>query len=183
MAKRLLVALLALAAVLLALSACGSSESGTAEDTVVDSDKGVDGAESKADEESDQANSCDGYTAGEDGVIRTFCDGTASVKLTVGGDRYELSGGECVTQGGYFSVNIGVVTGSDFTGTKPDYFGSNMPEAAGDYGSGDQAFATFAVDGTSYSVPNTIGSHDGDTATFSGTTTDGGIEVTGTVSC
>lgn len=183
MAKRLLVASVALVAVLSTLAACSSSESGTAEETVVDRGEGSDGTEPASDEGPDPATGCAGYTAGEDGVIRTFCDGTASVELSVGGDEYELRGGECVTQGGYLSVNIGVVTGSDFTGTKPDYFGSNMPEATGDYGEGDQAFATFAVDGTSYSVPNTTGSHDGDTATFSGTTTDGDIEVTGTVSC
>ena len=41
----------------------------------------------------------------------------------------------------------------------------------------------FAVDGTSYSVPNTTGTHDDKSATFSGKTTDGGIEATGTVTC
>jgi len=174
MTKRLLVVLVALAAVLFALAGCSSGGS---------DDDGVDGEKSAAEEKTDEAESCDGYTAGEDDVIRTFCGGSAKVELTVGGDDYTLSGGECATQGGYFSVNIGVVTGADYTGSKPDYFGSNMPEANGDYGDGDQAFATFAVDGTSYSVPNTTGTHDDQRATFSGKTTDGAIEVTGTVTC
>jgi hypothetical protein len=183
MTKRLLIALVAIVAVLTTLSACSSGGSDSAEDTLVESDKGVDGEQSKSQEEQDEATSCDGYTAGEDDVIRTFCDGSAKVELSVGGDDYTISGGECATTGGYFSVNIGVVTGADFTGSRPDYFGSNMPEADGDYGEGDQAFATFAVDGTSYSVPKTTGTHDGDSATFSGKTTDGAIEVTGTITC
>lgn len=183
MTKRLLVALLAVVAVVFTLAACSSGGSDSADGTLVTSDKGVNGEESKADEETDQAESCDGYTAGQDDVIRTFCDGSAKVELTVGGNAYTLTGGECATQGGYFSVNIGVFTGAEFTGSKPDYFGSNMPEANGEYGDGDQAFATFAVDGTSYSVPNTTGTHDDKSATFSGKTTDGGIEATGTVTC
>lgn len=178
MPKRLLTALLAVLAATFALTACSaSSDSSTGNNT------GVDGQKTEAEEKTDEAESCDGFTAGEDDVIRTFCDGSAKVELTVGGDDYTLSGGECATQGGYFAVNIGVVTGPDFSGTRPDYFGSNMPEADGDFGDGDQAFATFAVDGTEYSVPNTTGSHDADSATFSGTTTDGSIEVTGTVTC
>ena len=176
MPKRTLVALIALLALLGSVSGCGS-------DGGSDGDTGVDGEKSAAEEQEDRAERCDGFTAGEDDVIRTFCGGTAEVELTIGGDDHSLSGGECSTQGGYFSVNIGVVTGPDFTGTRPDYFGSNMPEAEGDYGDGDQAFATFAIDGTEYSVPDTTGSHDGETATFSGTTTDGGIEVSGTVTC
>ncbi len=183
MTKRLLVASVALVAVLSPLAACSSGGSDSADDTLVESDKGVDGGESTSEEKTDETESCDGYTSGEDDVIRTFCDGAAKVELTVGGADYTLTGGECATQGGYFSVNIGVVTGADFTGSKPDYFGSNMPEANGDYGAGDQAFATFAVDGTSSSVPNTTGTHDDTTATFAGKTTDGGIEVTGTVTC
>jgi hypothetical protein len=183
MAKHLLIALAALVAVLFTLAACGGEGSDRSDGTAANSNKGVDGEESKADEQKDEAGSCDGYTAGKDEVIRTFCGGSAKVDLTVGGDDYTLSGGECATQGGYFSVNIGVVTGGDFTGAKPDYFGSNMPEANGKYGDGDQAFATFAVDGTSYSVPHTTGSHDGDGATFAGKTTDGAIEVTGTITC
>ena len=165
MSKRLLVTLVV---VLFGLAACGSEGSGGAGTTQA---------------KTTEAGGCHGYTAGEDNVIRTFCEGAAKVDLTVGGDDYSLSGGECATQGGYFSVNIGVVTGADFEGSRPDYFGSNMPEADGDYGDGDQAFATFAVGGTAYSVPNTTGSHDGDGATFSGTTTDGAIEVTGTITC
>jgi hypothetical protein len=178
MPKRLLTALLAVLAATFALTACSaSSDSSTGNNT------GVDGQKTESEEKTDEAESCDGFTAGEDDVIRTFCDGSAKVELTVGGDDYTLSGGECATQGGYFAVNIGVVTGPDFSGTRPDYFGSNMPEADGDFGDGDQAFATFAVDGTEYSVPNTTGSHDADSATFSGKTTDGSIEVTGTVTC
>lgn len=177
MSKRLLIALLAVLAATFALTACGSDKDASKPE------EGVNGEESTKQEETDQAESCDGYTAGEDDVIRTFCGGSAKVDLTVGGDDYSLSGGECATTGGYFSVNIGVVTGPDFSGTKPDYFGSNMPEADGDYGEADQAFATFAVDGQEYSVPTTTGTHDADSATFSGTTTDGDIEVTGTITC
>jgi hypothetical protein len=193
MSKRLLIALLAVIAAAFALSACGSSSADSDKAKVedeadqaeaqADQGDGTDGEKPKDEAEANEAASCDGYTAGEDDVIRTFCDGSAKVELTVGGNDYTLTGGECATQGGYFAVNIGVVTGPDFTGSKPDYFGSNMPEADGDFGDGDQAFATFAVDGQEYSVPNTTGSHDADGATFSGKTMDGGIEVTGTVTC
>ncbi|HWJ97531.1 MAG TPA: hypothetical protein VNQ33_05185 [Acidimicrobiales bacterium] len=182
MSKRLLAALLAVLAATFALTACGSSAGDNA-DTPAAKDTGTDGEKSKSQEETDKAESCDGFTAGADDVVRTFCDGTAKVDLTVGGDDYTLSGGDCATEGGYFTVNIGVVTDSGFSGTKPDYFGSNMPEADGDYGESDQAFATFAVDGQEYSVPKTTGTHDADSATFSGTTTDGDIAVTGTVTC
>lgn len=178
MPKRLLIALVAVLAALFALSACSASS-----DSSTGSKTGVDGEKTKSEEQADEAESCDGYTAGENDVIRTFCDGSAKVELTVGGDDYTLTGGDCETQGGYFAVNIGVVTGPDFSGSKPDYFGSNMPEANGDYGEGDQAFATFAVDGQEYSVSKTTGTHDDSSATFSGTTTDGGIEVTGTITC
>ncbi|WP_421119102.1 hypothetical protein ACE2AJ_17320 [Aquihabitans daechungensis] len=65
MTKRLLVALIALVAVLTTLAACGSGGS--------DEDTGVDGEKSAAEEKTDEAESCDGYTVGEDDVIRTFC--------------------------------------------------------------------------------------------------------------
>lgn len=181
MSKRLLIALLAVLAATFALTACSSG--GDDADTPIDKETGTDGEKSKTEEEADEAKSCDGYTAGEDDVIRTFCDGTAKVELTVGGNDVTMTGGECAVQGGYFAVNIGVVTGPDFTGSKPYYFGSNMPEADGEFGEGDQAFATFAVDGTEYSVPEITGKHDALGATFSGTTTDGDIEVSGTVTC
>jgi hypothetical protein len=74
---------------------------------------------------------CGKYTDGKDGVIRTFCDGSATATITLAGKTTTIHGGTCEPSGGYFTVNAGVVTGTGFTGTKPDYLGVLLPPAGG----------------------------------------------------
>jgi hypothetical protein len=76
--------------------------------------------------------SCGDYEAGKDGVIRTFCDGPAFARITLGGAESTLSGGECTDSGGYYTINFGTVVGGDFTGsTHPDYLGALFPDEGG----------------------------------------------------
>jgi len=178
--KRILGGAVALVLVL-GLAACGSSgsdaassDSGAAKTTAASGgDSGGGGGSS----------SCDGYTNGKDGVIRTFCDGTATVKITTDGKTHEIKGGTCEMSQGYFSVNIGVVVDQTHTGSKPDYFGGLFPEKAGDF-SGDKVTATFTVDGKGVPLRDVTGTHDAKSVTFTGTPygIDGG-PVTGTVTC
>jgi hypothetical protein len=76
---------------------------------------------------------CGPYKTGSGGVVRTFCDGTADVKVTAGGRQYEIKGGTCADAGGYFTLNAGVVIGLDFSGAKPDYVGADFPATSSSF--------------------------------------------------
>ena len=167
------------AALVLVLASCGSSGSDASSS---------DGGSSKTTAASGGSsggggtNTCKGYTSGKDGVIRTFCDGPATAKVKSGGKEYEIEGGTCVSSGGYYAVNIGVVVDQSFSGTKPDYFGGLFPEKEGDF-SGDKVSATFTVDGTGTVVRDLKGTRDSKTITFSGTPYGEDGTVSGTVTC
>lgn len=180
MTKRMMVGAVAIA---LLLAGCGSSGSDASS-----SDGGDKASTTAAAGGSDSGggggdSACGGLTNGKDGVIRTFCDGTASVKITSGGKDHVIKGGTCQVSGGYFNVNIGVVVDQTYSGTKPDYFGGLFPEKDGDF-SGSTVAATFTVDGKGVPLRDVTGTHDGTSATFSGTPYGGdGGPVTGTVTC
>jgi len=179
--KRIVVAAVGM---MLVLAACGSSSSGSdAASSDGGSTKTTTASGGDAGGGGGGTNTCKGYTNGKDGVIRTFCDGTASVKITSGGKDHVIEGGTCEVSQGYFSVNIGVVVDQTHTGTKPDYFGGLFPEKAGDF-SGDKVTATFTVDGKGVPLRDVTGTHDAKSVTFTGTPygIDGGT-VTGTVTC
>jgi hypothetical protein len=102
--------------------------------------------------------SCSSYTGGKGGVIRTFCDGSAKAVVTVAGASSgsggTLSGGDCAQSGGYFAVNIGVVTGQDYSGKKPDYVGTDLPDKVGPF---TKAFFTADFDGAAHLVTGAAG--------------------------
>ena len=60
-----------------------------------------------------------------------FCDGPATAKVDIGGVKSTVTGGTCDEEGGYYTVNIGAVTGPDFTGAKPNYIGALFPDSGG----------------------------------------------------
>ena len=180
--------ILGIVVVMIALASCGSSGSDGGEkdasssgSTETSSSSGSSSDDSSS-EDTASGSACPDYTNGEDGVIRTFCDGTAKATVTIDGTDYEFSGGECTTAGDITSVNIGVVTGTGFEGPMPDYFGANVPSSDGEFGD-ETTVITLAADGTATSLGDVSGTHDGDTGTFSGTPITGTGTVTGTFSC
>ena len=104
---------------------------------------------------------------GKDGVVRTFCDGPATVSFTVGDKSGKVSGGTCELSGGYFTVNAGTVVDATFKGTKPDYAGFLLPPDSGDFTS-TAVTASITSDGQTTVVRNVTGTHDAKSASFTG---------------
>jgi hypothetical protein len=126
------------------------------------------------------AGSCAEYPKGAPGVANTFCDGPATVNLTVGAKTYTLHGGTCSTDGGHFSLNLGVVATGELAGPKPDYVGLNAPTAQGPF---SNAVLIVIVEGKAYSpAPNTgeVGPSGGH---FEGETVADGTKVSGSFTC
>jgi hypothetical protein len=97
---------------------------------------------------------CDKYPPGAPGVIRTFCDGSAVVKVQVAGVDHTLGGGSCSATGGSFTLNLGVVSGPGLAGPKPDYFGLTLSNTTGHF---TDAVLAVNVDGKGYAVTdNTV---------------------------
>jgi hypothetical protein len=142
----------------LALAGCGSSSSGATAgaSSSADSPSAPTTSAASAPQTAQASTSasgggagggCSSYTGGKNGVIRAFCDGTATATITLGGKTTTLKGGDCEKSGGYFAINIGVVAGPDFTGSKPDYFGAVLPQSGGAF---SQTGFTGAVGGASF---------------------------------
>jgi hypothetical protein len=90
--------------------------------------------------------SCASYHAGQNGVVRTFCDGPAVVKFTINGASHTLKGGTCESAP-VFNLNVGVVAGADSPKPQPDYFGlAKLSSGA----LGDSDVVTARVGGQSY---------------------------------
>jgi hypothetical protein len=123
---------------------------------------------------------CGKYPPGAPGVIRTFCDGPAVVKLTVGGVAHTLTGGACSTAGGLFALNLGVVAGPDLAGPKPDYFGLSVPAPSGHF---VNAGLSVSVDGKAYAVTENSGDVTPTGGTFTGKAAGGGPEISGSFTC
>jgi hypothetical protein len=122
---------------------------------------------------------CAKYPQGSPGVIRTFCDGPAVVKVTVAGVAHTLTGGACETTGGVFALNLGVVSGPDLAGPKPDYVGLSTPTASGPFSNGVLAVN---VDGKGYAVTQNSGTVSATGGTFAGKTLTG-EDVSGSFTC
>jgi hypothetical protein len=125
--------------------------------------------------------SCGAYTAGKDGVVRTFCDGPATATFTVGGRTYRLKGGTCEASAGLWSVNIGVVIGPGFTGRTPDYLGLNVPLRGGTF-SGADADANVGGKGYPLKASGVLAADRG-SGTFTGKEILGSATVNGTFTC
>lgn len=123
---------------------------------------------------------CSQYPPGAPGVVRTFCDGPAAVKLTVGATPYTLTGGTCSTEGGTFVLNLGVVAGPGLAGPKPDYVGLSAPLTSGHF---TDATMAVTVAGKTYALTDNSGELTATGGRFTGTALGGGETVTGIFTC
>jgi len=124
-----------------------------------------------------------GSSDGKNGVIRSFCGGSASSSFTIGSTSGKLSGGHCGTTAGIgFSVNIGTVVGPAFTGTKPDYVGMVLPEKAGSFAS-PNALITLDYGGKGYVLSKVSGTRTDKGGSFTATSVTDQAKVSGTFSC
>jgi hypothetical protein len=158
MGKRL--AGLVLVVVVIVAGGCGSSGGGS-DGAEGGSGGGASGSPSSA---GGGGGGCGDHEGGKGGVIRTFCDGSATARVDVGGADFEVGGGECQDAGDIVSFNAGVVIGPDFTGDKPDYVGANVPKADGAFTS--DGLVTVTVDGESLLLGDLAGDHKGKAITF-----------------
>ncbi len=125
--------------------------------------------------------SCSAYKAGKNGVIRTFCSGSATATVTVAGTSTVMKGGTCGKSGNYFTVNVGVVTSPGYKGAKPNYFGLDAPPNATSF---TNAILSYAVGGTGgYATTNsgTVAANH-KSGTFTGTDLQGQT-VSGSFTC
>lgn len=123
---------------------------------------------------------CGQYPAGAPGVIRTYCDGPAVVKLTINGASRTLTGGSCSTDGGVFALNLGVVAGPDLAGPKPDYVGLSVPATTGHF---TNATLALNVDGKPYALTENSGDVTPAGGAFTGKSFDGGQTISGSFTC
>jgi hypothetical protein len=121
---------------------------------------------------------CSAYPAGAAGVIRTFCNGPAAATVIIAGRSHALSGGTCQSQDGLFTLNIGVVSGPDLAGPKPDYLGLTT-QAAGPFAN---AALSITVDGKVYAVTANTGQSGPKGGSFSGVAATGET-VSGSFNC
>jgi hypothetical protein len=175
------VLLLLTVAALLGLSACDRSESvrklakGFGPSTITVGN--VPGTSS--------AKACSSYKAGEDGVLRTFCNGTAVITGTVDGQAFTVSGGSCEASPVGLDLNAGVVTGMAFHDDLPDYVGLLAHTTDGPF---SHATLVLHLNGRIYAVTSNHGHasmHGGD---FEGEASDsphlgGGAKVKGAFTC
>jgi hypothetical protein len=123
---------------------------------------------------------CHKYPQGAAGVIRTFCDGPAVVTLTIAGAPRTLTGGTCSNAGGIFSLNLGVVSGPDLAGAKPDYFGITVPVASGAF---SNAVMGLDLDGKAYALAENSGEVTATGGRFTAKAVGGGPDVVGVFTC
>lgn len=121
------------------------------------------------------ATQCEGAHLGQTGVISLQCNGTATVKATVGSLTKQITGGVCTTSSGLFVVNAGVVTDHTFAGTRPDFLSVNTPVQGG---GGPDTAVSVLLDGRFYGDSGRFGGQTTFTAdhkglTFTGSATDG----------
>jgi len=163
---------IAVLACALALAACGREEAKT----------GASSAESHAPGTTlaTSAGACATYAAGTPGVVRTFCNGPATVKAFVAGKEYDLSGGTCATEAGVFSANLGVVSTPDLGGPRPDYFGLTVPSGTTHF---SNAVLTLNVGGKAYALTSNSGDVSPAGGTFTGAAYGDSAPVTGSFSC
>ncbi len=129
-----------------------------------------------------KANSnCSAYKAGKNGVIRTFCSGSATATVTTAGTTTVIKGGTCGKSGNYFTVNVGVVVSPNFKGPKPNYFGLDAPPTATSFTNAILSYAVGGAGGYATSNSGTVASNH-KSGTFSGTDLQGKA-VSGSFTC
>ena len=101
------------------------------------------------------------------------------MNVSVAGVAHALNGGVCETQGPMFSLNLGVVSGPDLAGPKPNYVGLTTQVASGAF---TNAVLAVNVDGKAYAVTQNSGTVSPTGGTFAGKAM-GGEEVSGSFTC
>ena len=124
---------------------------------------------------------CSAYRAGKNGVIRTFCSGSATATVTTAGETTVMKGGTCGTSGSYFTVNIGVVVGAGYKGSKPNYFGLDVAPTATAFTNAVLSYAVGGAGGYATSNSGSVTSNH-KSGTFSGTDLTGKA-VNGSFTC
>jgi hypothetical protein len=127
------------------------------------------------------SSSCAAYKAGKNGVIRTFCTGPATATVTAGGTTTVMKGGTCANSGGFYAINVGVVTGPGFKGAKPNYFGLDAPTNATTFSNATLAYAVSGTGGYATTNSGTVAANH-KSGTFSGTDLEGKT-VSGSFTC
>lgn len=125
--------------------------------------------------------SCSAYKPGKNGVIRTFCSGSATATVTVSGTTTVIKGGTCGKSGNYFTVNVGVVVSPSYKGAKPNYFGLDVPPTATSFTNAILSYAVGGAGGYATSNTGTVASNH-KSGTFSGTDLQGRA-VSGSFTC
>lgn len=123
---------------------------------------------------------CSGYPKGSAGVLNTYCDGPAVVKLSIGAKTYVLHGGACARDAGQFSLNLGVVSTDELAGPKPDFIGLNTSDAQGPF---TDATLAVTVDGKTYPLPANDGELDAHGGAFEGADSADGVKISGSFTC
>jgi hypothetical protein len=124
---------------------------------------------------------CSAFKSGRNGVIRVFCSGPATSTVTTAGTTTVIKGGTCGKSGNYFTVNVGVVVGSSYKGSKPNYFGLDVPPTATTFTNGILSYAVGGTSGYATSNSGTVASNH-KSGTFSGTDLLGNA-VSGSFTC
>ena len=75
---------------------------------------------------------CTGRKAGKDGVTHLFCDGQASIGISVGTTVTSMQRGSCNSSGSLITVNAGVAVDSERAGSSiPDFISIDVPSTGG----------------------------------------------------
>jgi hypothetical protein len=101
--------------------------------------------------------------------------------VTTAGTTTVIKGGTCGKSGNYFTVNVGVVVGSGYKGSKPNYFGLDVPPTATTFANGILSYAVGGASGYATSNSGTVASNH-KSGTFSGTDLQGNA-VSGSFTC
>ncbi len=123
---------------------------------------------------------CAAYPPGSPGVVRSFCSGPAVVKLTINGKDHILKGGTCSTDGGRFTLNLGIVAGPGLAGPKPDYVGLTANVGSGPF---TDAALNVHYAGKAYALTHNTGQVAPSGGNFTGTGRRGRSKVSGTFTC
>lgn len=113
--------------------------------------------------------------------MRTFCTGPATATVTAAGTTTVMKGGTCGKSGNYFSVNVGVVTATTFKGSKPNYFGIDVPPTATSFKNAILSYTKGGAYGYATTNSGTVASNH-KSGTFSGTDLQGNA-VSGSFTC
>lgn len=124
---------------------------------------------------------CGGLKDGDPGVIRTFCNGTASAEVMVDGKTYHLAGGTCEKSMGALALNVGVVSGNPPPSPLPDYVGVSVLN--GQEGAFTNAVVAVNVGGEGLAVTTNTGTFTSQGGAFQGEAMGSGKHVSGHFSC